>query len=271
MKTEESSANPYSQSQLDMTELLRTVEGVLRGSDDGPSVDMAKKLLVAIREHQSEDSLQAQLGNLGFSPNNSRAAAFVFESSQELNAISDSVGITQSSSSGNMHQPQTPSKDVAFLVSRLGGAPAGPERETALSAIRNYTEANGSDELEAHLQQLSGPFRAYIEEQLSTETPEKPEVVRERIRNLQTRMRASSSNSDSMQGRPQSAIPSPLAAKSPSGIPSSGLRQPRQSGIVPSSQTSQSLRDRLARTTENTTRASALRARLEAVKQQSKK
>ena len=37
-------------------------------------------------------------------------------------------------------QPKTPSKDVATLVSRLGSAPAGEEREAALEAIETLND-----------------------------------------------------------------------------------------------------------------------------------
>ena len=183
-------------------------------------------------------------------------------------------------------------KGVPSLVSALGSAQSDDEKETALRALRDYIATHGDNELNAHLEQVSPAFRNFILEQLSErlvfETAEKDEyestasTMAERLRNLRSRLHSNEAHS--------AAPTSELVARSVSKIPevnsSSVIASSSQSvGTTSASSASsrQSLRERLAAAQENrknsavqpemtstsgSARAAALRARLQAVKQQ---
>merc|ERR1712238_533340 len=67
-------------------------------------------------------------------------------------------------------------------------------REAALAALQRYTSAHGDGDLTAHLQQVSSPFRAFINDQLSDALKKKTsgEVdtgsMSERLRSLRSRL-----------------------------------------------------------------------------------
>ena len=334
IRAEEGSDNPYTQDRLDMEALICSVEDFLaacqRAEQEGSSgesvetcSDMPKALIASILDsHGSSTRLLQLMEDLEIHADESALGAVVATCEHELGLSRETVSsrpqtievAASPSVSSPSKQPRTPSRDVAILVSKLGSAPAGEEREMALAEIRRYKAAHGDDEIRAHLQQLSGPFREFIEEQLRGNDPSPQKAasatelteassVSERIRNLRSRLqvteaavqnavedkssperdttdllRTSKTQSPSKLGVPKQSrlaapIPSRLASPPPSKLPT-----PTQTRIPAAG----SLRERLAaRRTEGGTavaaadssatmgRAAALRARLEAVKQQS--
>lgn len=188
-------------------------------------------------------------------------------------------------------RPQTPSRGVASLVSALGSVQSQSERDTALRALKTYTAEYGDEDLNLHLEQVSPAFRNFILEQLSLQGTAEDEgesignsSMAERLRNLRSRLNAKEGHA----AVAVSSSTSRLVAPSPSRIVESTARSDSSadtgavslaSANVPSRQ---SLRERLAAAQENRknsliapetsstsgSRAAALRARLQAVKQQ---
>jgi hypothetical protein len=219
VKAEESVAAPYTSERIDMEAILCLLEDSLEAAKyleesnpDEPDVcaEMVASLLRSIATvHGSDSDIRRQMEELGIDPNSSALGVLLtkcFETSQSSdlqqsttdNVLGAAVLLSQDTSQGA--QPKTPSKDVATLVSRLGLAPPGEEREAALEAIRAYKSAYGRGELDAHLQQLSGAFREFIVEQIDREpSPQKQPLptentgssVSERIRSLRSRLQAS--------------------------------------------------------------------------------
>lgn len=370
VKAEESASAPYTPGRIDMEALLCTLEDSLVASkyleelnadESDVCVEMVESLIRSIRDVQGGDKMiRRQMEDLDIDPNTSALGVLLTKCSVtqysddllheiDTNKESGSAGASSQEASQNV-QPKTPSKDVATLVSRLGLAPPGEEREAALEAIRAYKFVYGRDELDAHLQQLSGAFREFIVEQIDREpSPQKQSLpvenagssVSERIRSLRSRLQSSEAANGqkvisndalgSSAGIPETtavttepatastSTVSSILTPSPSKIPTlssikpttplteSKLPVPGQSRLLATTTSSnlssaQSLRERLAarqammqlrtdnRSDVNTThsnpvpesslsgtsklslgRAAALRARLEVVKQQSKK
>jgi hypothetical protein len=189
-------------------------------------------------------------------------------------------------------RPHTPSKGVAVLVSALGSAQSEAERSQALCDLREYIESHGDQDLNAHLDQISPAFRNFIVEQLSgshadSETPEKDEnesmgnnTVAEQLRSLRERL-SEKNNVEALESPKSQAnrlVPQPSSSLGYSSDVSTS------SGPSVTVTTSQSLRERLAAAQANRrssvvapetnstsgSRAAALRARLEAVREQAK-
>jgi hypothetical protein len=172
---------------------------------------------------------------------------------------------------------KVPSRDVASLVSALVSAPQGPARETALESLRSYKAIYGDEELIAHLQQVSSPFRAFINDQLGEySSPEKGAAdmdgnsMSERLASLRSRLQATElAVQTAVDDRPptpeipdaqdESQLSSPkhdTPTKIPSPPKRSKLTQPSPSRLVPPpsrlpATSSQTLRERLAMAQEN--------------------
>lgn len=323
IRTEESSQHAYDAEFFDMEALICFLEDTLASSNCFESCrDMVKSLVTSIlTKHGNCESLWSQMDELEIDRVESALGFMVLECGRELDLHDTGLQVLTSSSPSrnpsSQFPPKTPARDVAKLVSTLGSAATGDQRREALLAIRKYKEENGNEELEAHLQQLSGTFREFIEDQLQGATPEKledeqaTESVSDRIRNLRSRLHAAevavktAVNVDEGKKPPltpprefppakttptgpsPSQLPAPSSSRLRLPVASSKIPSPERSNLpFPSGRTSaQSLRERLAArktsssalstntSSEGTTmtgRAAALRARLEAVKQQSK-
>jgi hypothetical protein len=197
---------------------------------------------------------------------------------------------TSTASTLSLHsQPRTPSKDVASLVSRLSSAKAGEERDAALDAIRRFKALHGDEELNAHLQQLSGTFRQFIEDQLGsaegsasashTSLPgdismsERLRQLRSRIESTETTIQVGIENkkTDDPGSQRSSSVETESRVHSHNNVRKSGLLAPSPSKLVLPQQSkipsitsnnkppSQSLRDRLAaRKVEENTNLSSI-------------
>ena len=324
IRAEEGSSNPYSQNGMDMDALLCAVEDYLSvcHESEGPILmveavtictDMVKTLILSVLgSHGSSTKLRRLMEDIEI--HDDSALGEMLEACEDETGLSPptktlTIDSTASPSSPHpLRQPKTPSRDVAVLVSKLGSAHAGAERDAALQEIIMYRAANGDEEIQAHLQQLSGPFRDFIEVQLGREVAGNPPIissgssnlgttsVSERLRNLRSRLQVTEmvvqraieekAQSPEMSGSPSVGFPlaslspskllapnnSRLTAPTPSRVSSasSKLHTPSsQSRIPTANSSSQALRERLASRgegIESTSRAAALRARLEAVK-----
>ncbi len=214
VKAEESVEDPYVQGKIDMEALICSLEDILASNEntipsktEDVSVEMIKSLLKSILSVQgSATLLRGLMEELDIDPITSALGKLLLQCDGDLGTI-DAEIVTEPTV--NIVPPKmTPSKDVASLVSQLGCAPPGEEREAALVSIRAYKLEYGDRELDTHLQQLSGPFREYIVEQINrdpapmkkqmtndTTTSGSNDSVSDRIRNLRSRLQASEMNS----------------------------------------------------------------------------
>jgi hypothetical protein len=252
-----------------------------------PCKDMVYSLLEAIvKAHGGTEYIQKQLDALGIDRHESALGAVIepYESSQTPEEDTPSADADEA-----RPYPETPTKgplkDVASLVSALASAPAGPQRETALASLRSFRTMHGDAELNAHLEQVSSAFRAFIEEQLrETEESNVADAnagsMTDRLASLRSRLQATelavqtavedapayaevhSPVVDTPASESKSKSPSPTKIPSPSGIPSSvhkrgsRLSAPSPSKLVaPGSRlpasSSVSLRERLVKAQES--------------------
>ena len=191
------------------------------------------------------------------------------------------------------YRPQTPSKGVAALVTALGGAQTDEEKERSLSALRQYTAVHGDHELHSHLEQVSPHFRTFILEQLSEQRKESDtqddntstaDSMANRLRNLRSRLHSEANAAPQSQFRFPSITASGSDSTQDMGSTTIGAAistEMSASSRSTSETSAQSLRARLAAAQqkrasslvqpENSStagsRASALRARLQSLKQ----
>lgn len=287
IRAEEAAGEPFSLSSFDMEALLCSMEDTLnKCQPSDPSFSMVQTLTAAILQEHGDPSV---VRNLMVDLDIDRDSSALGKMIAEWEGSGEASGGLLIDSSANATsqvrpQPKTPSKDVAALVSRLGNAPEGEERAAALDAIKRFKQANGDADLRAHLQQLSGPFREFIEEQIGKTSPSKLPAesgsVSERIRSLRSRLQAKGTlngNNEEAEGvTTETASPS-TSTKIPSPSRASSIPKASPSKLPqPGSRTTPTLRERLQQTSSTptgnistgTNRAAALRARLEAVKQQ---
>ena len=219
VKAEESVEDPYVQGRIDMEALICSLEDILAINEnsvpseakDDVTIEMIKSLLQSILSvHGSASPIRGLMEELGIDPITSSLGKLLMQCDGERDAEAlAAVEIVRENVSTVAPPKMTPSKDVASLVSRLGCAPPGEEREAALASIRSYKLEYGDKELETHLQQLSGPFREFIAEQInrypspmkrpttkmtSDSTSSNNESMSDRIRSLRSRLQASEMN-----------------------------------------------------------------------------
>jgi hypothetical protein len=184
VKSEEAKAEPYSSESVDLESLVCLIEDTLCAhSTDDAVTDMARVLTESIVSTYGASAILSMLEDMGMGLQASKFSQLVRTC---LDPGEDNALLVPSPSHGSNHSnPGTPSghagpaisssetkaRGVASLVSALGSAPQGQKREEALDALRDYTAANGEDELNEHLQHVSSPFRAFIEQQLQGDAP----------------------------------------------------------------------------------------------------
>ena len=213
VKAEECVEDPYVQGKIDMEALICSLEDILASNEntipseaDDVSIEMIKSLLKSILSVQgSATAIRGLMEELDIDPITSALGKLLIQCDGDLGTID--TEIVTHPTVNTVPPKMTPSKDVASLVSRLGCAPPGEEREAALASIRAYKLEYGDTELDTHLQQLSGPFREYIMEQINRDpSPMKKQMsndatsgtndsMSDRIRSLRSRLQASEMNS----------------------------------------------------------------------------
>ena len=146
--------------------------------------NLAKTLVAGILKARGEtSSFRSQMAELEIDPSSSLLGKLVASSAEEL-------GITSSNPTHDV------TKDVASLVSAVGSAPQGSERDAAIDALKQYKQLHGDEELNNHLSEISGAFRAFILNQLSESIPEEnskavnASSMSERIKNLRSKLNA---------------------------------------------------------------------------------
>ena len=260
IREEEKVENPYLEDRLDIETLLCGTEDFLAACQQAEQASQPKDRVAAcrnlaetlflsiLRAHGDASSLRQHMDDLEIS-SESAMGLLVNACEDELGLVGVSKAETTSALDVDVaalpavpspsRQPKTPSRDVATLVSRLGSAPAGEEREAALKAIRNYKALHGDDEeLDAHLQQLSGTFRQFIEEQLNgvytsvQKGSSQPAVsMSERLRQLRSRIEATEMVVQTVvedKAAPEPAENAASSTRAPSKIPSPSAKRSSQ-------------------------------------------
>ncbi|GKY99911.1 hypothetical protein MPSEU_000944700 [Mayamaea pseudoterrestris] len=168
--------------------------------------DMAKKLALAMIQAHGVSNLCEVLDELDLVEMSelvqslSGNAAYPFDKQHNTQlAMSRPVVKSCSETSIQKEDADTPA-GVSSLVSALASAKTDHDRSVALKALRDYEQVNGNSDLRAHLQQVSSPFRAFIERQLSGDSvgattdakaqQESSNSMSERIRSIRTRLAA---------------------------------------------------------------------------------
>jgi hypothetical protein len=294
VKAEEGGSNPFSPEVLDTEALLCAMEDLLVACQQAEHIaspeilesidtckDMVRMLVLSIiKAHGDASFVRTLLDDLGVDPHSSALGVLI--SACEEEAVESESDVWSDAREDPLPveaaialPTERPSNDVATLVSDLGSAPQGPVRAAALDALRDHIATHGKEELNAHLAQVSSPFRSFIEGELGPDpSPEKASLLQqsgssmsERLRNLRSRLQvtelavqtvvderpADSAVIEAKSESPVSKIPSPTKIPSPVKYSSklsqpspSKLAQPSSSKIagVPSS-SSQTLRERL--------------------------
>ena len=298
VKAEEGGSNPFSPEVLDTEALLCAMEDLLvacqqAGDIASPEMlesidtcnDMVRMLVLSIiKAHGDASFVRTLLDDLGVDTHSSALGLLISTCEEEaadsesevwLDAREDPLPVEAAIALPT----ERPSNDVATLVSDLGSAQQGPVRDAALDALREHIATHGKEELNAHLAQVSSPFRSFIEGELGPDpSPEKSKLLQrsgssmsERLRNLRSRLQATELAVQTVvdekpaeppaviepkRESPVSKIPSPTKIPSPARYSSklsqpspSKLAQPSSSKIAAlgasSSSSSQTLRERL--------------------------
>lgn len=350
LKAEAASVAPFSPETVDVEAIICALEDMLVATSMAPGApnrnrqdavetcsSMGRALLIPMLNARGQggvEEFRAMMDELGIHSRDSKLAKLVTSCEAELDVSSAKPVVEETKalpSSVPSSPSRTPSMTVASLVSELGSAPEGPEREAAVAALRRYNELHGKAELHDHLRDVSETFRTFIMEQLDESPPSSEKASRdvgessgstnaqnipmsERIRFLRSKLNATEAAVQSAAEPTETTKPSVDTREeekvssqptSPSrGIPAPSTpsrrnvanarltpsRIPKLSSPSSKSTTAQSLRERLAAAQKNRAKAAeesesmeggsstsayghaaALRARLEAVKQQSKR
>jgi len=305
IKAEEAMPEPFSTDTVDMESTVCVMEDALSGCRDAEKRSpghshfaveachqMVKDLAGSILQAYEASTILALMDDLGIDPDQSPLASVIRSIDADVSMESIVPGVENpplSVKKVSQTVPTTPrlreaqTASVANLVSALANAPQGEERDNALDALRNYTAANGDEELVEHLQQVSSPFRAFIEKQLQSAEVEsgdgRPDASRvrqpvesgrassmtERLRNLRSRLEASevvvqdsAEDKPAIPPSPSVTVPSPVTlSKTPSPRPSppsparaSKLAKPTPSKIPAPGASSSYMRDRMAASQE---------------------
>lgn len=192
IKAESASARPFSPETIDIEALLCALEDMLvavTNSSGAPNrirqdafdtcTNMGRSIMVPLlsaRGRRGISEIREIMDSLGIDPQESKLAALVTSCEPELE-FSDDNGEPQEELPVTS-PAKLPSMNIASLVSDLGSAPEGPERDAAVASLRRYNALHGEGELHTHLSEVSEHFRAYINEQLKG-SPPKPEITHE--------------------------------------------------------------------------------------------
>jgi hypothetical protein len=293
LKAEEGVHQPFCPVHFDLEAIVCLMDDLLESpAMTGVSTDTCREMVEAltqsiVRAHGSAFLLQL-IDELGIDFETS-ALALSVASIEHADAGDAQVEAPFEAPQAPLRPPPFPSptnkgqsRDVATLVSTLGSASQGPDRDISLEALRNYVALYGDEDLNAHLQQLSAPFRAFIEGQLDDHDRLDKAVVEtkgnsmsDRLRNLRSRLEATemavhTAVDDPGRIEPSSSLPLKSTLPTTTQRRVSGLTRPSPSKrpAAPAS----SLRERLASPQESNAfsssmgRAAALRARLEDLK-----
>lgn len=287
VKAEEAALHPFSPSNVDTEAVICVLEDTLVACEQAnqeqipqdaiaATKNLAKALVSAILKAHGETSMfRSQMDELQIDSESSSLGKMVALCASEL-------GLS------NIHNSTTAPQtgDVAGLVSAVGGAAAGPERDAAVAALKQYKAVHGEEELNSHLEDVSAAFRAFILDQLSESTPNEVEEssvnsMSERIKHLRSKLNATEAvvqtaveNAENGNASSQEAFSSVVApvpkSNNATAVSVRAFRErlvAAQEKRVAGHASEASETEQMAPTSAGS-RAAALRARLQAVKKQ---
>jgi hypothetical protein len=235
IKAEEAASEPFNPNSVDLEAILCSMEdflntrhttGNLLGSSD-VCTGVMQSLADALIRARGVKKLRSIMKDLDIGPV-SLLASFIqniegTDGDKMTFTVSEHVALNVSSpqkvstmplfkASRSLSLISDVSTDAAALVSALASSNAGPEREAALEALRQYKLTHGDDGLIAHLQEVSSPFRAFIEQQIAgaeglastTKKVEEENIgsMSERLNSLRSRLGANESTTSTPKNEP---------------------------------------------------------------------
>lgn len=210
IKAEESTNSPFSELQIDLEALVCFMEDLLVAFEVtkdycvpaalSESVEacrtMVNSLVEAIvRAHGGDEHILKYFDALGIDRRCSPLGNLIDAIGGRMPTVESEIAINSTATIKST--PTHASRDVAALVSALASASNEFERDVALESLRSYRSLHGDDELDAHLREVSSPFRAFIKDQLRDDSkPEKAihdsagDSMSERLASLRSRLQA---------------------------------------------------------------------------------
>jgi hypothetical protein len=282
IKVEECVSSPFSAKTIDMESLLCAMDDQLsfceasfstaRHSEQdnlNSCIEMVKTLVMSILKWTKDvDGLFALLSELELKDTTSLLGKMFAACNSPNGSVEIEVEVQQQPEANRSHKGEivddgsrSSQNEVTRLVSAFARA-QGEGRAEAMEALRAYTGLHGDQELKDHLQQLSAPFRLYLEQQLGDDDHPAHaaavgdgsaghigEAMSERLRRFRTRLRAaeavdSSALNTHLEGAGGDSDSSQVdmgSTESPLGVAapmltqrSEGIRQSRLSAPSPS-------------------------------------
>mmetsp|Transcript_11945 Transcript_11945/g.16712 ORF Transcript_11945/g.16712 Transcript_11945/m.16712 type:complete len:318 (+) Transcript_11945:2394-3347(+) len=142
---------------------------------------MGKSLVSALLKSKKNSGGIAALRNLiealGIEPQESMLGSVLssFEAPAVTKIDADGFPSQPTETTTSLPEKKADTDMVANLVTAVGSAPEGDERNAALDALRNYRTTYGDEELNQHLKEVSTTFRMYLLSQLAQENSKKNE------------------------------------------------------------------------------------------------
>ncbi|CAJ1952945.1 unnamed protein product [Cylindrotheca closterium] len=266
IKAEEGTPEPYNSGEFDIESILCCLEDSLDatlsdGAGAGGNRNLAMLLMTSMLKARGESfSLRSQMDELGIDSQSS-------ELGKLLTSCATDLGIYPGSPARGT-PTGVATRDVSALVSAVGSA-QGEEREKAISALRGYTDMYGNADLMEHLEQVSDTFREFILEQLSLKASDvdaapaatASESMTARIKSLRSKL-----NGTDSAGQPVAETVPPAEDSAPTVRAFRARLAAAQEKRGSGSSSVNSVEEPATQPAES--RAAALRARLQKVKQQ---
>lgn len=274
IKAEEGEEQPYGSDDFDTESILCCLEDALEACEKAKEQNtpeeaifathnLVKMLTTSILKARGESfSLREEMDELG-----------IDSSDSELGKLLISCAIELGLWSGSPPRGGVSSRDVSALVSAVGSAAHGADQEKAIAALKRFTERFGNEDLNDHLTQVSATFRAFILEQLSEKSTAADvpvttasNAMQERIKNLRSKLKsteAAAETANPLSPPRRNEAPNSATESSPS-VPVKAFR-----ARLAAAQEKRATAAASESSDSAVSRAAALRARLQKVKEQS--
>ena len=199
IKAEEAAETPYTLTSMDMESLVSIMDDTLDRCRDshGPYSDASREMVSSLTEsilkvHGGSGQIRKIMEGAAISTKYSSLADLVSSLSEEDLRVGLALEMNDV---GNENSDNTRGPSIAELVTALGNSKEGLDRGKALAELRRHKDEFGTAELEAYLEEVSPPFRKFIEDQLasgasSPANSESCNSMSERLRKLRTRLQA---------------------------------------------------------------------------------
>lgn len=207
VKAEENLSKPFATGTMDMESLVCAMDDLLVATKESSNKGLAPesvdactdliKVLVEsiIKVHGGSTFLRKEIEAVGMDEASMLSMLVSAREEGKTALVEDRAGVASNGKSIEANRVETISEsskkqDAAYLVSALGSSAPGPDRDAALFALRAYKKQHGQRDLDAHLKQVSSPFRAFIQEQLEGDPSPEKQAQMERTSNMSQRLRS---------------------------------------------------------------------------------